>query len=214
MTLFAPDPVEPELLIPLDEVRYRTTTPWAEVAGNGASLERRMLNEFGSEPLNWKASAVDGTPGIHPGLSVPEPPAPTADSWKAQYFSQQELSKPSITGDLSDADGDGLSNMLEYVLGLAPREMNLSPPLMVSQVIEDERLRVQVRYQLRKELPFHRVVLEFSEDLERWQGVAGQFGSATMIEVSPEIMELARLSSSADTIAGRYLRLRVERLEP
>lgn len=214
LTLFAPDPVEPELLIPLDEVRYRTTTPWAEVAGNGASLERRMLNEFGSEPLNWKASAVDGTPGIHPGLSVPEPPAPTADSWKAQYFSQQELSKPSITGDLSDADGDGLSNMLEYVLGSAPREMNLSLPLTVSQVIEDERLRVQVRYQLRKELPFHRVVLEFSEDLERWQGVAGQFGSATMIEVSPEIMEIARLSSSADTIAGRYLRLRVERLEP
>ena len=214
LTLLAPDPAEPELLIPLDEVRYRTAAPWAEVAGNGASLERRMLDEFGSEPLNWKASQADGSPGVHPGLSNPEPPTPTADSWKTQYFSQQELSNPAISGDLADADGDGLSNMLEYVLGMSPRNVNRSPLLKVDQVIDGDALRLQVRFHLRQNLFFHRAVLEFSEGLERWQDVDGNFDPAITEEISPGINEVSRLSSSAGTLAGSYLRVRVERLEP
>ena len=214
LTVLAPDLVEPELLIPLDQVRYRTTTPWAEVAGNGSSLERRLLNEFGSEPLNWKASAGEGSPGLHVGLSNPNPPSPTADSWKIQYFSEQEFSDPSIAGDLADADGDGLPNMLEYALGSSPRDANLSPPLKISQVMDGEELWIQIRYQVRKELPFHEVVLEISEDLESWQGVDGQFDPANATEISAEVEEVSRVSRSSLVVAGPYLRLRVMRLAP
>ena len=104
--------------------------------------------------------------------------------------------------------------MLEYVLGLSPREVTQTPVLKVSRMVDGGVLQVEIRYQVRKELPFHEVVLESSEDLESWQGVDGQFDPATAVEISPEIEEVSRVTRSADAVAGRYLRLRVARLDP
>lgn len=52
------------------------------------------------------------------------PPPVIADpytTWRAQYFSTEELNLPAVSGSLADPDGDGFANLLEYALGLDPR---------------------------------------------------------------------------------------------
>lgn len=44
-----------------------------------------------------------------------------SDSWSAGYFSSAELADTSISGPSADPDGDGLTNLLEYALGLNPK---------------------------------------------------------------------------------------------
>ncbi|HWY29099.1 MAG TPA: immunoglobulin domain-containing protein, partial [Candidatus Acidoferrum sp.] len=40
----------------VDRVSYLPTAPWsAAAAGGGASLQRRIMSDFGDDPLNWKA---------------------------------------------------------------------------------------------------------------------------------------------------------------
>jgi hypothetical protein len=45
---------------------------------------------------------------------------PAIDAWKSTYWSGTDLSNPLVSGPEADADGDGLENVLEYVLGLNP----------------------------------------------------------------------------------------------
>jgi hypothetical protein len=50
--------------------------------------------------------------------------APTADfaSWSASRFTEAELANPAISGPNADVDLDGFSNLVEYALGLEPRQ--------------------------------------------------------------------------------------------
>lgn len=46
----------------VERVKYKDSTPWPSAAdGTGASLQRRMANQYINEPLNWKAAPP--TPG-------------------------------------------------------------------------------------------------------------------------------------------------------
>ncbi len=51
-------------------------------------------------------------------------------TWRNQHFSAAEQSA-GLSADLADPDGDGLSNLAEYALGLDPR--GFSPPLVVTR---------------------------------------------------------------------------------
>ncbi|HIL70711.1 MAG TPA: lamin tail domain-containing protein, partial [Verrucomicrobia bacterium] len=54
--------VVPYLLV--DQVRYDNNSPWPlEPGGQGPSLERIQPSEYGNEPLNWRASLGDPSPG-------------------------------------------------------------------------------------------------------------------------------------------------------
>jgi alpha-tubulin suppressor-like RCC1 family protein len=53
--------------------------------------------------------------------AVPSEPATGLSAWRAAYFSSAELLDAQISGPNADPDGDGLSNLLEYALGLEPR---------------------------------------------------------------------------------------------
>ncbi len=47
-------------------------------------------------------------------------------SFQLTHFTVEELANPAISGPSADPDGDGLANLLEYALGLAPKTANAS----------------------------------------------------------------------------------------
>jgi hypothetical protein len=60
--LYKPDPPSPPPdagfvpFILVDHISYLPTAPWqTAAAGGGASLQRRVMSNFGNDPLNWKA---------------------------------------------------------------------------------------------------------------------------------------------------------------
>jgi len=80
--LYKPDPPQPPPaagFVPyvlVDHVQYSDSPPWpAGADGGGLSLQRRDLNLYGNDPLNWLASAP--TPGAPNGTGVVVPPSIT-----------------------------------------------------------------------------------------------------------------------------------------
>ena len=210
LTIFIPDPTEPQLLIPSDQVTYQTTAPWPVVNGNGLTLERRALDAFGSDPNSWTTSAViGGTPGTHADLVEP---VPTGNDWKFSFFSGTELENPAVSGDMGDPDGDGLANMLEYVLGRDPRKQTAEPVVVPDYASFDGQRRLRLRYTVRTSLPFHRVVLESSSDLLTWENTSEKvtYDEAQENPDGTHCITAYWLATSSDHI---YLRLRVGRLD-
>jgi len=82
------------------------------------------------EAISWGISADLGG---DPGASSPTT-SMTYEIWKNQIFTDAELLDPAVTGDDSDADGDGLSTVLEYALGLNPRVQDHALGLQASFV--------------------------------------------------------------------------------
>jgi hypothetical protein len=126
LRLYLPDPPQraphpDEGLVPqvlVEEVRYSTTFPWpAGVPGTGMSLQRRVADSFGNEPLNWLA-AVPG-----PGELAPREPVTDADgdglddNWELTYWGALN-NEDAVPG--ADPDGDGLLNVEEMVAGTSP----------------------------------------------------------------------------------------------
>ncbi len=61
---------------------------------------------------------------------------PTAlESFFAGVFTADELADPSISGPHADADGDGWSNLFEFLFGFSPKETNIEDPIS-SQVVD------------------------------------------------------------------------------
>ena len=98
-----------------DVVRYNDKEPWPTNAdGVGPSLERLDAAAYGNDPINWRASYGPGTPGREKWENV--------ESWKTRYFTADELANPAISGDAADPDGDGETNLQEYLAGTDPRD--------------------------------------------------------------------------------------------
>lgn len=49
------------------------------------------------------------------------------DDWRFAKFSAAELGDPTISGETADPDGDKLVNLIEYALGLEPKQPDASP---------------------------------------------------------------------------------------
>jgi len=100
-----------------------TATPLAfTVASGPASLNATRLVPTGLGPVtvaasqaataDYDAATVSSTTEIMFGFP----------SWQAMQFSAAELDHPEVSGPDADPDSDGLNNLLEYALGLDPRQ--------------------------------------------------------------------------------------------
>ena len=49
------------------------------------------------------------------------------NAWRRANFTASELANPQISGDAADPDGDGISNLMEYAMGLPPKTRNSNP---------------------------------------------------------------------------------------
>jgi hypothetical protein len=135
--LYRPDPVQlpphPDAgfvpFIRIDKVNYLSYTNWPSGAsGSGSSLQRKISLAFGNDPTNWTAlppNAGRATPAAlldTDGDGMP-------DGWEiANNFNPNN---PNDAG--QDADGDGFTNLAEYLAGTDPH--NVASFLRISEII-------------------------------------------------------------------------------
>ena len=196
-------PDGPGLLVAADTVIYSDDAPWPLAAdGQGYSLERSETGGYGGEPLHWRDSA---NPGGSPGLADTPPPG----DWRTQFFSGEELNDLPLSGELADADNDGLPNALEYLLGSDPRANSSRATLEVSLVELAGQTYVELSHSVRDGAGEFRAQIERSSGLESWNE-AGD----TLIQISNNpngdgtTTVTYRGSESVDPAMDLYFRIR------
>ena len=122
----------------------------------------------------------------------------TLGSWRAAHFTNEEI-ESGLAADLADADGDRLSNLLEYALGSNPRAVT---PALVPTLEEG---RLTLTFTRPKALPNITYIAEATSDMEAWTPVALELVS----DGDPQTMR----ARDAAREVPRFMRLRVTRAE-
>jgi hypothetical protein len=157
------------------------------------------------------------------------------DSWFLENFSASELLSSSLVADEGDPDGDGIANLMEYALGLDPRQRGLGGlpvarvDLVAPQAQSEDAALSQIalfstptadlasgkRYMaltvnrnggIRQDVDY---IIEVSQDLATWHS-----GDPHTIEVldTAEVLE-AYCATALEDAPRQFMRLRVQRRE-
>ena len=139
-----------------DEVAYANLAPWPKLQP-GQTLHRTNPNGWGSSAAHW--SAGPPSPG---GLAVQE----TFADWAAARLPSVQDPKAE-----EDPDGDGLSNLLEFALGLAPGTQDVdSLPFIINAGLDGE---VALIYQFDRVAGGVDIRIEYTRDLASgWANLA------------------------------------------
>jgi len=143
------------------------------------------------------------------------------DEWTRQHFTTEQLTDPLFSGPDADADGDGVSNALEFLFGRLPhqREGEAGWSLTSTTPSPGQRRGVFTFNRLAV-LPLGTTVLiEQSEDLQFWTPVAEKLQNAawTFPVTGVSVEEVTLLDGRIDTRVAvdensslnRFLRLRL-----
>ncbi|MDP1581676.1 MAG: chondroitinase-B domain-containing protein [Candidatus Didemnitutus sp.] len=133
---------------------------------------------------------------------APPPIAQGYAGWAETHFTSVELSDPQIAGPNADPDADGFPNLVEYALGMDPRE-NSSTGLPVIELLENEWTFIYTRPADRSDLTF---TVQYSSDLANWSSA-----TVTHSRLTEGPIETWQATSSA-TDANRFFRLVVTRI--
>jgi hypothetical protein len=114
------------------------------------------------------------------------------EAWRREFFGEP---LPPHAADLSDPDGGGLPNLLEYALGASPLEATSSP----LRAFRADDGRLGLRFPRARREASYRV--EFSSDLQTWDAFVPDPGEAGG--------EVSAIDPAAGPFAHRFVRLRV-----
>ena len=128
--------------------------------------------------------------------------------WRRANFTPAELANPSISGDLADPDHDGLANLMEYALGLPPKDptpVNRPYASVASGYLTLTYTRATSAIDVS-------LVVEQSNDLVTWQSGANQLQQVSVLQQGPAQLITVQAVNPVSASATSFLRLRATRL--
>ena len=163
-------------------------------AGLVDSVTERMRLTLESDPtmatrrffrmgVGRKASAVP-QPGFVPKVLFSE--------WIARSFSGDDLLNPTLSGEQSDPDGDGMVNLMEYLFGSDPKSPSTAPLPVAGLVVAGGLKTAELKYGASREAAGVFLLVEASTNLQRWTPVeytdapTGR-AAATAVEIAARI---------------------------
>ena len=153
--------------------------------------------------------------GTAPSASVTIKDLPM-DEWRFANFTTAELLDPAISGDLSDAESDGLRNLQEYAFVRPPKTQDTAPAVPVLLVHPStSALHLGLVYARRKDALDLIFDTEISDVLTAWRtaGVEVQTVSITDNLDGTETV-LVRDAMPVSAHPKRFLRVKVKRYTP
>ncbi|HUF61488.1 MAG TPA: CotH kinase family protein [Verrucomicrobiales bacterium] len=177
--------------------------------GDGYSLVLRSEQAGGdfADPEAWtRSSAIGGSPGGPEGSSFP---GSTLAGWKTSVFSASDLANAAISGDKADADGDGLTTLMEYVLQGNPLAADADELFGITRV-EDQDGLAQIRFRRNTIAADYAVEVQTSTNVIEWtaaNGLMDLVSSSPLNETSAE--DIYQIEVSPEAGPERYFRLRV-----
>lgn len=154
---------------------------------------------------NWGVSqTVGGNPGLGSGAT-----GLTYQFWKYQNFSDTQLDDPLVSGDDADHDGDSLSTLFEYALGLNPSvaDEELGYGVSIESVEGVDR---QVMTFRRQSAAVDLVVnVEACGDLVQWTSQTGQVEPPADNGDGTTLLKIFDSEAVSDA-AKRFIRLKVQ----
>jgi hypothetical protein len=129
------------------------------------------------------------------------------DDWRKANFTAGELANSAISGDLANPDDDSAANLMEYALGLAPKQNNANP---LSPRIESGHFTLT--YTRNKSATDVLLTLETSTDLVNWSANSSLFEQVDCVDEGAIQRITVRLVALASANVTSYVRLRVQRV--
>ena len=130
------------------------------------------------------------------------------NTWRRANFNPAELARPSISGDLADPDYDGLANLMEYALGLPPKD----PTAVNRPYASITSGYLTLTYTRAKSATDVSVEVEQSNDMVTWQSGSNQLRQLSVINHGATQVITVQAASPVSSNAASFLRLRVARL--
>jgi hypothetical protein len=131
--------------------------------------------------------------------------------WLRDNFTAVELADPLTSGALADVDGDGITTLMEFALGLDPN-LHDAPSVLPTGGMVDVTGEDYMALGFRRLKPGSDVIYRamVSPDLNTWTEDTTEFGSPVDNGDGTETVIMRDLLKSKDAIR-RFMRLEVER---
>jgi hypothetical protein len=129
------------------------------------------------------------------------------NAWRRANFTTAELANPQISGDNADPDGDGISNLMEYAMGLPPKVANANP--LNPQIVNGN---FTITYSRSKGATDVATTLQSSTDLVNWQSGPSYFQQVNTVDQVTNQLITAQTTVPVNVSSKTYVRLVVTKL--
>ena len=129
------------------------------------------------------------------------------DAWRLANFTAAELADPAISGDLADPNHDGLSNLMDYALGLSPKSPNPNPFVLSVQgglfTLTYSRAKAAIDLTL---------AVDWSPDLKSWYSGPSWVQQVNLVDQGATQLITVQATTPLTSSFSGFLRLRATRL--
>jgi hypothetical protein len=133
--------------------------------------------------------------------------------WKKLGFGWADWQKAAVSGDGIDPDGDGVPNLVKYVLGRRPRQADGSSTFRVNGDAHGPTYDFDVRFKRNRNAVDAGVEIEVSSDLVTWYDGPDYIGGTNVVDDGNGLTETAQVQVRSPDPEKRkaFVRLRTWR---